>query len=175
MPSKLHPRRLLPRLGIFILIFLGISITLSVGLSEDPPPLPESTLEIHLPDGSVETLGDILEAGLAQDETLQPVDASADPDDRDPYRLGRELADRGDIEPSIALLRSVPKDHPEYARSQRFLGWDLYTRELKQPRVGMHFIQQSIRAEPMSGNAWQDGYRALGHTMLPEGMAQYIR
>jgi hypothetical protein len=204
MPSKFHPRRLLPRLALVFLIFLGLTITLSVGLSESPPPLPDPSMEIQLPNGQTQTLSQILEAGLSQGETLQPVGGTANantntngygsatvdpadlalargrswllsPDDRDPYRLGRELASKGNINGSIALLRSVPVNHPEYARSQRFLGWDLYTQELNQPRVGMHFIQQSIRRDPTSGNAWQDGYRALGHTVLPEAVAQYIR
>lgn len=207
MPSKLHPRRLLPRLGLILLLFLALTITLGVGLTEDPPPLPESSLQIQLPDGQMETLGSILEAGLAQDERLLPMEDSGtttsnaddtqdpepavtidpadlalrrgrswllSPNDRDPYRLGRELASRGDVESAIALLRSVPKEHPEFARSQRFVGWDLYTCELNQPRVGMHFIRQSIREDPMSGNAWQDGYRVLGRTILPESMAKLI-
>lgn len=206
MPSKLHPRRLLPRIGIILVILFGLSVTLGIGLTDAPPPLPESTMQIQLPGGQVESLGEILEAGLSQDERLIATEESnqsdaiagdeegaqgsvdpADlllaragswllsPDDRDPYRLGRELADRGNVEGSIALLRSVPKDHPEYARSQRYLGWDLYTKELKEPRVGMHFIRQSIRDDPLSGNAWQDGYRALGHTVLPEGAAEWLR
>ncbi len=91
------------------------------------------------------------------------------PDDRDLYRLGRELAHRGNTEQAAALLRSVPPSHPQYARAQRFLGWDLYTRELNQPRVGMAFVNQSLRANPFDGNVWQDGYRVLGKAMFAGG------
>ncbi len=88
------------------------------------------------------------------------------PDDRDLYRLGRQAAADGNPEQAAALLRSVPSSHPQYARAQRFLGWDLYTQQLDQPRVGLAYANQSVRSNPFDGNAWQDIYRVLGASMF---------
>jgi hypothetical protein len=185
---------------MLLLVVFIIAISMSVGMSDPPPAPPPPNMEIHLPDGSVQTLNEILEtAELAQiqqqaEELLNPPEAGQSerrrrrytegpnrrrtwlrsPNDRDPYRLGRELAAYGDIEEAIALLRSVPKNHERYARSQRYVGWDLYTRKLNQPRVGLSFIQESIHNDPFSGNAWEDGYRTLLHVWLPAGLAKKV-
>lgn len=196
---------------IVVVIFV---LVLGVGMSDAPPAAPSPEMEIHLLDGTVQTLGDILrEAGLAKQETQAQSAPQAEgladvlreivskpkktgrserrrrrytegpnsrrtwlnsPDDRDPYRLGRELAAYGEVEDAIALLRSVPKSDNRYARSQRYVGWDLYTRKLNQPRVGLSFIQESIHNDPFSGNAWEDGYRTLLHVWLPTDLAKKI-
>ncbi|MBC8405053.1 MAG: hypothetical protein H8E15_07495 [Planctomycetes bacterium] len=212
MVSNPTTKRFFQRFAILLLVAVVLVLGFTVGGSDAPPAPPSSEMEIHLPDGTVRTLGEILneaeQAGRqeqvstltevlteALSEVVKKPKASGQserrrrrytegpnrrrtwlhsPDDRDPYRLGRELAAYGDINEAIALLRSVPKTHERYARSQRYVGWDLYTQKLNQPRIGLSFIQESIHNDPFSGNAWEDGYRTLLHVWLPADLAKKI-
>lgn len=182
------------RLGFLVLLLPSLLVMLSIGLAEAPPEPPSMDLAIALPGGHEETLGAILEEAARQGAAESEAESVApfgpgpgDPirevlpqvpeigewwplesaEDRDPYRLGRYLAMHGNVEGAIAVLRSVPEGHPEFARSQRFLGWDLYTQELGEPRIGLTFVNKSLRAAPFDGNAWQDSYRTLGRSFLP--------
>lgn len=186
-----------------LLLLPTLVLLLGLGVATDPPPPPSQEMVIALPDGTEATIAEILaapplpqleeekdppSAPPARTESEEPIllevqDLLRDPtnfsfletpDDRDPYRLGRELERVGDLDHAIAMLRSVPRSHPQYARAQRYLGWDIYTQQLDQPRVGLTFVRASIHAEPGNGNAWQDGYRTLGQSVLPGGLADLI-
>ena len=141
-------RKLLFRVGVVLLALPLLLVALGVGLAEELPSPPSLTMSISLPDGSMAPLAEVLAMGDAQSEAgvkslseAVELEEKADgpgrflrsTEDRDPYRLGRDLADKGETRQAIALLRSVSKSHPEYARAQRFVGWDLYTKELDEP------------------------------------------
>jgi len=185
-------RKWLWRIALPLVLLPVLLISLGLFLAEDIPPAPPPSMPITLPDGKETTLGEILEEATAQATTPDPAPAPEatpepgatpeqelaftfdlnrsfleSPDDRDPYRLGREFARLGQIDQAIALLRSVPPGHRQYSRARRFLGWDLYTQELDKPRIGLAFVQDSIRASPLEGNVWQDSYRTLTAAILP--------
>lgn len=75
---------------------------------------------------------------------------------------------QNDVPAAIALLRSIPDDHPKYARAQRYLGWDVFTRELEQPGQGLRFVNASLLKNPVEGNAWQDAYRVYLRAITPD-------
>ncbi len=185
-------RKWIWRIALPLVLVPALLISLGIFLAEDIPDAPHPSMPITLPDGSSTTLGEILEEAGAQAAAPEP-EAQPEavleqppvpedvfeftfdlnrsflesPDDRDPYRLGREFARLGQFDQAIALLRSVPAGHRQYSRARRYLGWDLYTQELDRPRIGLAFVQDSIRASPLEGNVWQDGYRTLTAAILP--------
>jgi len=188
---KNNKRKWIWRIALPLVLVPALLISLGIFLAEEIPEAPLPSLAITLPDGSATTLGEILqEAAQAEAEKLEvpadpvpptPMEPGAvpeilfdlnrsfleSPEDRDPYRLGREFARLGQVDQAIALLRSVPPGHRQYSRARRFLGWDLYTQELDKPRIGLAFVQDSIRASPLEGNVWQDSYRTLTAAILP--------
>lgn len=84
------------------------------------------------------------------------------PDGSDLVELARYERHKGRPEQAVALLRSVPKGHRHYAKAQRDLAWKLYTQELKDPRRGIAHVNESIKADPFDGNAWEDLVRVYG-------------
>lgn len=188
---KNNKRKWIWRIALPLVLLPALLISLGIFLAEEIPEAPLPSLAITLPDGSATTLGEILkEAAQAEAKKegapaapIPPMSAEPgevpgftfnlnrsfleSPQDRDPYRLGREFARLGQIDQAIALLRSVPRGHRQYSRARRFLGWDLYTQELDKPRIGLSFVQDSIRASPLEGNVWQDSYRTLTSAILP--------
>ena len=88
-----------------------------------------------------------------------------EPDGSDLFQLAEYKLDTGDTDAALALYRSVPTDHPQYPRSQRRIGWDIYTKQLDDPRRGVAFVQAALHAAPEDGNCWQDIVRVYGHTL----------
>ena len=68
--------------------------------------------------------------------------------------------DSGDYQKAIAYWRQVPESDPEYARSLRYVGWEIYADQLGQPRKALPYVHKSLLEKPFDGNSWQD----LGRT-----------
>jgi tetratricopeptide (TPR) repeat protein len=81
------------------------------------------------------------------------------PDGSDLMELADYKRDMGEPEEAAALLRSIPDDHPQYARAMRKLGWNIYADDLGDPARGVAFVNLSLKADPFEGNAWQDAVR----------------
>ncbi len=109
---------------------------------------------------------EVIEGGSVL-EAMLTGPAAPGPGETDLYRLGRHAARSGKIDQAVALLRSVPAEHPEYSRAQRFLGWDLYTEQLDRPDIGIDYVTRSLRADVFEGNAWQDAYRVYLKSITP--------
>ena len=71
----------------------------------------------------------------------------------------------GNFDDAAALFERVPPDHPQYAKAMRFLGWEIYTNALGDPKRGVAYVNRAIWSEPFSGNAWQDWSRTYLHRM----------
>jgi len=83
----------------------------------------------------------------------------------DLFTLAEMARERGDVDQALALYLSVPKDHPEYSRSRRRIGWDLYTQRLSEPERGIAFVNQALFTRPFEENSWQDLARVYGRTL----------
>lgn len=94
---------------------------------------------------------------LTYEEFLRLYDENENPYDL--FRMAEWAQMQGRVGEAVALLRSLPQDHPRYARAMRMLGWDLYTRQLDDPGQGIWFVNKSLAEKPFEGNAWQDAYR----------------
>lgn len=90
---------------------------------------------------------------------------SLPPSDGDIFGLAEYSLQKGDHEQALALFRSLPKEHPRYGRAQRRIGWDIYTREMDEPGVGLAFVNRSVLDSPGEGNAWQDACRVYAATL----------
>ncbi|KAA3612892.1 MAG: hypothetical protein DWQ01_04090 [Planctomycetota bacterium] len=183
------PKKWLLRVGLVLLALPIFVIGLGLGLAEEPPELLPSSTSVPLPDGESATIEEVLAMGTFESplpkETANPRsgenDFEAEPFSplklRQPQgfiHFSRDLVSKGHVEEAITLLRSIPDDHPDFARAQRFIGWDLYTKELNQPRIGLTFVQRSIRESPTNGNAWQDAYRVFNRSFLPKKVADKL-
>lgn len=169
---------LLP-MAVFALISVAI-VNFGAPPIDDLPP-PDRSMVVAMPDGSDRTLGELVDVAAAttrsenSEETEAPADAASPeapderspedaapaltPDDADLISLAEFNLASGDTEVAIALLRSVPKDHPQHGKAMRRLGWDCYTRAMDQPGLGVSYVNASLRSDPWDGNAWQDAYR----------------
>ena len=87
------------------------------------------------------------------------------PSDGDIFGLAEYSLLNGDHEQALALFRSLPKEHPRYGRAQRRIGWDIYTRAMNEPNLGLAFVNRSVLESPGEGNAWQDAYRVYAATL----------
>ncbi len=68
--------------------------------------------------------------------------------------------DAGNFEEAVAYWRQVPPTDPEYARSLRYVGWEIYADQLGQPRKALPYVHKSLIEKPFDGSSWQD----LGRT-----------
>ena len=71
----------------------------------------------------------------------------------------------GNLEDAAALFERVPEDHPQYSTAMRFLGWEIYTNALGDPKRGVAYVNRAIWSDPLSGTAWQDWGRTYLHRM----------
>lgn len=153
-------------------------------------PAPDLSRPITLPDGRTEPLGELLarlasERAAPEDAGQEDADASDEGtaarvegedvaegtfrfpvlDEDDVFSLGMHAMREGRDEEALALLLSVPPDHEEYSRAQRFVGWELLARRREQPRLAVAYVNRSLRADPFSGNGWQDASRVYLSTL----------
>ena len=80
----------------------------------------------------------------------------------DPMSEAKAAIDAGRYPEALAYYMQVPKGDRQYSRAQRFIGWELYGRELDQPLAGLPHVHRSLLAEPFSANSWQDASRTYG-------------
>ena len=100
--------------------------------------------------------------GTGAPAPIPPAPPALDMDARDLIALAEYQLGQGRPDEAIALLRSVPEDHPRYGFAMRRIGWDGYTRGMDAPSRGVAFVNRSIRSDPWSGNTWQDAARVYG-------------
>ena len=86
-------------------------------------------------------------------------------DPTDVFSLGFHAFLEHRDEEALALLQSVPEDHPRYADAQRRIGWDLLTNRMGRPAAGLAYANRSLDADPLSGEAWQDASRVYLATL----------
>lgn len=169
-----------------VAVATGLVILINAtSLSPDDEPMPDRSMVIELPSGEEKTLGELVDALAPVAETgsgeapepvaggspqqgaviapkkgdlLQQFLANED-GSLDLIGLAEVKLEEGEPEVAIALLRSVPKDHPRYAKARRRLGWDVYTKGLGEPARGVAHVNASLMSDPFSGNAWQDASR----------------
>ncbi|MDJ0976661.1 MAG: hypothetical protein QNJ98_19550 [Planctomycetota bacterium] len=157
-------------LGLPLAVFVLAVNLVTPGMPEPAPFDP--TLPLELEDGRVTTLG----AVLAQEKAVGPARTSRRPSAREPrtrlrpwrddsmIRVGFQQLGRGHPEKALAVWRAIPRDHHDYARAQRYIGYWLYDRTLDTPWRGVAHVNRSLIADPLSGNAWQDAARIYWHT-----------
>ena len=173
---------------------LALLTVVAVNVAAPPmldAPAPDPARSIALPDGSERALGELVDEALAELEpetgTEETPAAPASPGEpvpeAAPARPGLPVfeCDRSDLillaeyqlelgrpADAIALLRSIPPDHPQHAKALRRLGWDCYAKAMDAPGKGVAFVNASIAKDPLDGNAWQDASRVyLSELGLP--------
>ncbi len=158
-------------------------------------PAPDGATPITLADGRVESLERVLERAadrarvLAADvpetaseevaDPQQPTQGSMEqvrtvlirsnqepsPDETDLFTLGRYAMRKGRVEEALALLQSVPEQHERYDTAQRYIGWELLTKELDKPGLGLAYMNRALDAAPLEGENWQDASRVYLRTL----------
>lgn len=83
----------------------------------------------------------------------------------DLFQLAEWHRAKGSHEQAAALYASVPRGHRSYARAQRRLGWDCYTRGDDEPARAVRHVHNSLAADPLDGNGWQDAARVYAATL----------
>jgi len=87
-------------------------------------------------------------------------------DQRHPLHLLAMQREReGDLDQALALLQSIPEDHPDWAWAQRHIGWRILAQGKGDPAGGLPYVQRALRADPLDGNAWQDAARVHAATL----------
>ena len=175
---------------LLALVAFPVALVLLINMNSAPPgevPPPDRSMVITLPSGGESTLGELVDAlapvtvedanggdvgGPAKPATLEDLERSLSGRARgkpgfelDLVDLAMMKLDEDDVDTAIALLRSVPRGHPHYAKARRWLGWECYTKELGDPARGVAHVNASVMADPFSGNAWQDASRVYLHKL----------
>jgi hypothetical protein len=133
-------------LTLLLILLVAVANLRAAPRSDLLPPEPHRP--ITLSDGSTRPLIELVSgigAGRPQGEDL--VD------------LAEARLRAGDIGQALALYQSVGADHPRWADCQRRIGWDILTRERREPTRGVAFVNAALVAEPLQGNGWQDAAR----------------
>lgn len=135
----------------------------------DGAPAPDDADDLLVP-GTVIDGGDGMRLVYGTDRVLQ---VEWDTDDvfglaESKFNDWRAGGGDGDPQELLALYRSVPRDHPSYARACRRIGWHLYGDELEEPERGVAYLNEALLRDPLDGNSWQDLCRGyLGTLGLP--------
>lgn len=79
----------------------------------------------------------------------------------DPIREGRDAIDARRYEEAFGILSTVGPGHPEYARAQRYIGWELFGDAMDRPEVGLPYVYRAWKHQ-RTGNEWQDLSRTYG-------------
>ena len=94
--------------------------------------------------------------------TAAPVPAATATLDPDAYDKGMDAYQQRDYQNALFYLKQVQPSHPEYSRAMRYIGWEIYTEELGQPKEGVSWVNRSLLSDPLEGNVWQDLSRTYG-------------
>lgn len=79
----------------------------------------------------------------------------------DPIREGRDAIHARRYEEAFGILSTVGPEHPEYARAQRYIGWELFGDALDQPEAGLPYVYRAWKHQ-RTGNEWEDLSRTYG-------------
>jgi len=178
-------KKRLKRCAFALLLLIFAIPTLAVVFTRNAPDPVDLEMLVEV-DGETWQLGDLVQAYAEVEKlpgatpTVSPILREALPDgsfnERSPlmkqhrmdlYDLAMEKLTAGEVDTAVALLRSVPKGSRRYSRAQRFIGWEICTRMQDDPNAGLAYMTESLRAEPFSGNAWQDMYRVSLRSLVP--------
>ena len=143
----------------------------------DPAPTaalaPSDTASSDTADGGTAASADARPAEPAFDaaDLLERIERSREeflrqgPPPGDLFQLAEWHRAKGSHEQAAALYASVPRGHRSYARAQRRLGWDCYARGDDEPARAVRHVHNSLAADPLDGNGWQDAARVYAATL----------
>ena len=77
----------------------------------------------------------------------------------DAFDVGMQAFRDGDLERAVQLWSTLSDQHPQYAKAQRFIGWEIYTERMGDPLRGLAYVNRAARSAPFDGNVWQDWSR----------------
>lgn len=186
-------RRTFKLLALLVVVLVVSVVVLVEWRAEDQLPPPDPAMPIHVSEGFVLSLAEVVEqaqAGtlpvrtdddgpkvwtppspeaLAAQAAVHEANAKrvrAWEDNRPPlYRLGETALDEGRLDEALALFASIPEEDPYWADAQRCIGWDILAKRKGQPRRAVSYVQAAAMADPLEGNAWQDLARVYAGTL----------
>jgi hypothetical protein len=65
----------------------------------------------------------------------------------------------------MALFLSVEENHPRWDDAQRRIGWELLTKRMDRPAVGLAYLNRALSGDPADGENWQDASRVYLRTL----------
>ena len=180
-------------LGVMALFF-GMTTLVLLRADPEGLPAPDPAMPIHLADGTTRPLFEVVQAAregtpLPYPQARKfPTDPSLTPEEAAEHQRMMEVAaesvqkairevegtvfhlaevarHEGRLDEAQALYLSVPEDDPRYGRARRRLAWDVLTKGKNQPRLAVAYANDSVRADPLEGNSWQDLVRVYGATL----------
>jgi hypothetical protein len=164
-------RRGLAILGLLALALIALIAVARFGAVEPRSAAPDPSTPIHLADGRVLPLSEVLLAGARHEapstETeLQRASAKDPPKTRDEQllELAKQALSEGRDDEALALFLSVDVSAIS-ARETRYIGWDVLTKRMGEPRRGVAYVESALRREPLDGNSWQDLARVYAHSV----------
>jgi len=173
-----------------LLLVLGTTLIVQVRSVDEPLPAPDVAMPIHLEDGTVLPLAEVL--ARAQVEAVAPPAPPPElpaaqappaqalrPDELAvAERVRAEIAAQSSVfhmaqrallagrnDEALALYQSIPEDDPDWASAQRQIGWHILTKGRGDPRRAVPYVQAALRREPLEGNSWQDLARVYAGTL----------
>lgn len=180
-------------LGLAALLGLILLAAAFALLAPVGPPLPPPDLQrlMPLPDGGALPLGKLLSLARAQKPLTMEAAAELDrnagaagiaspaatdreadaglpdiPFWRDPiFVLAEQQREQGRLEDALALYQSFTPRDGLYALAQRRIAWDILVLGRNDPASARTYIRRSLRADPFSGNGWQDTFRVHARLM----------
>jgi hypothetical protein len=186
-------RRLLKRTVLtLLLLIVGVTVAVQLRSINDPLPAPDPRQPIHLDDGRVMPLADVLvqaravELPAAIEATpgaLAPASVAASPPatasgptaeelvaaalahEPQVFRLAEAATRAGRLDEALALYQSVPEGDPGWALAQRRIAWNILTEGRDEPRRAVSYVQAALEREPFKGNSWHDLARVYAATL----------
>jgi hypothetical protein len=174
--------------GVVLLFALLLASTVFLRAPGGGAPVDPAT-PIHLADGRVVPLSEVIEAGEREtsesdggsslataERAASEADAAGEASTRgaveavrrrrgasrsgDPiFDLAQAALADGRNDEALALFLSVPRDSTQYARARRRAGWDVLTKRQGKTREGARYVHEALRLRPFEGNSWQDASR----------------
>jgi hypothetical protein len=87
------------------------------------------------------------------------------PDEDDVFSLADHALREGRDEEAMALFLSVEENHPRWDDAQRRIGWELLTKRMDRPAVGLAYLNRALSGDPADGENWQDASRVYLRTL----------
>jgi tetratricopeptide (TPR) repeat protein len=87
------------------------------------------------------------------------------------YDEGMTAFETGDFQKAAELLSRVPREHPDYAKAMRYVGYRIYVREWNKPLEGLPYLDRAYEAAPNDQQVLDDavaGYKKAGRAWNPK-------